>query len=248
VRVRRQDLGDVSTDVAARLLGARIVHESAAGRVAVRLTEVEAYTGPTDPGSHAYRGRTPRTEVMFGPAGHLYVYFTYGMHWCANVVCGPPGAASAVLLRAGEVVAGLETARSRRPGVIDRDLARGPARLTMTLALTRDQNGLDTLATDSPLVMWAATGSPAVLAETESGRSPVTAPRRGPTSVTGAESGAAAESGSIVGTGPRVGVSGPGGDAATYPWRFWLVGEPTVSAYRPGKVRQPKPANRSGGR
>ena len=229
-------------EVAPELLGCTVTHDG----VTLRLTEVEAYDGTNDPGSHAFRGQTPRTRVMFGEPGGLYVYFTYGMHWCANVVCGPPGAASAVLLRAGEVVAGLETARSRRPGVIDRDLARGPARLTMTLALTRDQNGLDTLATDSPLVMRAATGSPAgAPAETQSGRSPVTGPQRGPTPVTGDESGAAAESGSIVGTGPRVGVSGPGGDAAAYPWRFWLAGEPTVSVYRPGKVRPPKPANGS---
>jgi DNA-3-methyladenine glycosylase len=105
---------------------------------------VEAYDGANDPGSHAYRGPTPRNAVMFGPAGHLYVYFTYGMHWCANVVCGRDGTASAVLLRAGEIVDGLETARARRVAArTDRDLARGPARLCQALGIGREQNGHD---------------------------------------------------------------------------------------------------------
>ncbi len=124
-------------DVAPRLLGAVLRH----GEVAVRITEVEAYDGPNDPGSHAYRGRTDRNAVMFGPPGHLYVYFTYGMHHCCNVVTGEAGTASAVLLRAGEVVDGIERARERRPRSTDRDLARGPARLCRALALTRDQDG-----------------------------------------------------------------------------------------------------------
>jgi DNA-3-methyladenine glycosylase len=127
-------------EVAPLLLGSVLRH----GEVACRVTEVEAYDGSDDPGSHAYRGPTPRNAVMFGPAGHLYVYFTYGMHWCANVVCGPEGRASAVLLRAGEIVDGLETARARRPAArTDRDLARGPARLCQALAVGRDQNGHD---------------------------------------------------------------------------------------------------------
>lgn len=126
-------------DVAPRLLGAVLRH----GDVAVRLTEVEAYDGPNDPGSHAARGRTARNAAMFGPPAHLYVYFTYGMHHCANVVCGAEGTASAVLLRAGEVVAGLDTARRRRPGALDRDLARGPARLCRALALDRTHDGAD---------------------------------------------------------------------------------------------------------
>ena len=125
-------------EVAPRLLGATLRH----GDVAVRLTEVEAYDGANDPGSHAHRGLTPRNSVMFGPAGHLYVYFTYGMHHCCNVVCGPEGTASAVLLRAGEVVDGLETARQRRPRSRDRDLARGPARLCQALDLDLGHNGV----------------------------------------------------------------------------------------------------------
>jgi DNA-3-methyladenine glycosylase len=124
-------------EVAPRLLGAVL----RAGDVAVRITEVEAYDGEADPGSHAYRGPTPRNDVMFGPAGHLYVYFTYGMHHCCNVVCGPDGRASAVLLRAGEVVAGLDVARGRRPGASDQDLARGPALLCRTLGITTADNG-----------------------------------------------------------------------------------------------------------
>jgi DNA-3-methyladenine glycosylase len=129
-------------EVAPRLLGATLRH----GDVAVRLTEVEAYDGSGDPGSHAFRGPTPRNEVMFGPPGHLYVYFTYGMHFCCNVVCGPEGVASAVLLRAGEVVHGIETARERRPRSTDRDLARGPARLCQALDIGRSENGADLTA------------------------------------------------------------------------------------------------------
>lgn len=128
-------------EVAPRLLGAVLRHETPDGAVAVRLTEVEAYAGEHDPGSHAYRGPTRRNEVMFGPAGHLYVYFTYGMHHCCNVVVGEPGHASAVLLRAGEVVEGLGLARARRRNATDRDLARGPARLCEALAIDLEHNG-----------------------------------------------------------------------------------------------------------
>lgn len=126
-------------EVAPRLLGATLRHDG----VAVRITEVEAYDGPNDPGSHAYRGPTPRNQVMFGPPGHLYVYFTYGMHFCCNVVCGPAGVPSAVLLRAGEVVEGIDAARHRRVRSTDRDLARGPARLCQALGLDLRHNTLD---------------------------------------------------------------------------------------------------------
>ncbi|MFT4085386.1 MAG: DNA-3-methyladenine glycosylase [Nocardioides sp.] len=133
--------------VAPRLLGALLRH----GGVTLRLTEVEAYGGADDPGSHAYRGRTPRNQVMFGPAGRLYVYFTYGMHHCANVVAGPAGEASAVLLRAGEVVDGIESARARRPGAADHQLAQGPARLCRALELSLADNGLDLARGDGRL-------------------------------------------------------------------------------------------------
>jgi len=139
VTVDREVLAKTSLDVAPLLLGAVLVSTVDGVEVAVRLTEVEAYNGPDDPASHAYRGETSRNAVMFGPAGFLYCYFTYGMHWCANVVCGPDGVATAVLLRAGEVVRGLDVAMSRSP----RDLARGPARLAQSLALDRAANGLD---------------------------------------------------------------------------------------------------------
>jgi DNA-3-methyladenine glycosylase len=137
--------------VAPLLLGAVLTHDGRGGRVSVRLTEVEAYLGPhdslhPDPGSHTFRGETPRNAPMFGPAGHLYVYFTYGMHHCANIVCGPDGVASALLLRAGEVVAGVELARARRPtSKADTDLASGPARLATALGLTTADSGRDAL-------------------------------------------------------------------------------------------------------
>lgn len=192
-------------EVARDLLGATVRH----GPVAVRLTEVEAYAGPADPGSHAFRGPTPRTEVMFGPPGRLYVYFSYGMHHCMNLVCGPDGTASAVLLRAGEVVDGLDVARERRtrpgrPAPSDHDLARGPARLTQALGLDRAHDGLDTTVAGAAVT------------------------------ITGREE--PLEVGRIL-TGPRVGVSGPGG-GDEFPWRFWVTGDPTVSVYRPAVVRR----------
>ena len=132
-----------SRDLAPDLLGKLLVHDDPEfGRVAARLVEVEAYAGEEDPGSHGFRGETPRNRVMFGPPGYLYVYFTYGMHWCANVVCGEAGFASAVLLRAGAPVEGIEVMRLRRPLVSrDRDLCSGPARLTQALGITGRQNG-----------------------------------------------------------------------------------------------------------
>jgi DNA-3-methyladenine glycosylase len=150
-RLPRATLEGWSTQVAPALLGVRLVSQLGGERVVVRLTEVEAYMGEADPGSHAFRGPTPRTQIMYGAAGFLYVYFTYGMHWCANVVCGPTGSASAVLLRAGEVVEGVDAARSRRPSArADAELARGPARLTSSLGIGGDQNGVD-LVTDARL-------------------------------------------------------------------------------------------------
>ena len=133
-------------EVAPRLLGAVIRH----GPVAVRLTELEAYDGTTDPASHAFRGPTPRNAVMFGPPGHLYLYFTYGMHWAGNISCGPEGVGCGVLMRAGEVIEGAELARSRRGRASDRDLARGPGRLTQALDLHPQHKGCDLLG-DGPV-------------------------------------------------------------------------------------------------
>jgi DNA-3-methyladenine glycosylase len=192
-------------EVAPDLLGCHVTHAG----VTVRLTEVEAYAGMVDPGSHAYRGPTPRTRVMFGPAGFLYVYFTYGNHWCANLVCGHEGSAEAVLLRGAEVVDGFDEVRERRGGARERDWCRGPGRLGQALALGGDETGRDFCR--PPI------GDPVDLV--------VSSPACGVDR-------------SAVRTGPRVGVSGPGGDATSFPWRFWLEGEPTVSAYRPGVVRK----------
>lgn len=117
------------------------VHLSDEGETAVRLVETEAYRGPLDPGSHGYRGPTARTRTMYGPPGRLYVYFTYGMHWCANVVCARDGVCEAVLLRAGEPVVGTELMRLRR-GVEDaRLLAAGPARLAQAMGISGQHDG-----------------------------------------------------------------------------------------------------------
>lgn len=154
--------------IAPRFLGATLTSTVGDERVVVRLTEVEAYAGQgEDPGSHAFRGETARNATMFGPPGHLYVYFTYGMHWCANVVTGVPGKASAVLLRAGEVIEGVDVARARRPAArTDRDLARGPARLASALGLTGSEDGLDLADPQSPVQLAVARHPLPVLAVT----------------------------------------------------------------------------------
>ncbi|MFE9727661.1 DNA-3-methyladenine glycosylase [Streptomyces sp. NPDC005794] len=131
-------------DVAPDLLGRTLVRTTDEGPIELRLTEVEAYAGEIDPGSHAFRGRTARNSVMFGPPGHSYVYFTYGMWHCLNLVCGPEGMASGVLLRAGEIGIGAEMARKRRFSArYDRELAKGPARLATALDVDRALNGVD---------------------------------------------------------------------------------------------------------
>ncbi|MEV3991545.1 DNA-3-methyladenine glycosylase [Streptomyces sp. NPDC049837] len=131
-------------EVAPDLLGRTLVRMTDDGPIELRLTEVEAYAGEADPGSHAYRGRTARNAVMFGPPGHAYVYFTYGMWHCLNLVCGPEGTASGVLLRAGEVRVGQELARKRRLSArYDKELAKGPARLATALDVDRTLDGAD---------------------------------------------------------------------------------------------------------
>jgi DNA-3-methyladenine glycosylase len=201
-RLPRDFFARSALDVAPLLLGCTIRHDSDEGTVAVRITEVEAYAGVgEDPASHAHRGPTPRNAAMFGAGGVLYVYFSYGMHWCANLVTGPPGQAGAVLLRAGEVVDGLALAQSRRPTSRRRaDLASGPARLTTALGLNGSHDGLDLCRRDSPVMVTAG---------------PAVDPDR-------------------IASGPRVGVNPGGGE---HPWRFWLIGEPSVSRWRPGGAR-----------
>ena len=195
-----------AVQVAPDLLGCVLVHQTAEGLVAVRLTEVEAYAGASDPASHAFRGRTARNAVMYGPPGHTYVYFTYGMHFCVNLVCYAPDSASAVLLRAGEVVAGPELAARRRLAahrraaagsgvarVADRDLARGPGRLCQAMGIDRALDGADACDPGGPLRIRAGDAGVAEICQ-----------------------------------GPRVGVS----RAAEVPWRYWLAGDRTVSPYR----------------
>ena len=220
----REFFAGPSLQVAPRLLGCVLEHQTPDGLVAVELTEVEAYEGSADPASHSYRGRTARNGVMFGPPGHAYVYFTYGMHFCVNLVCLPEGTSSAVLLRAGRVTEGAGLAAARRlagragAAVTDRDLARGPARLCQALGIDRAQDGADACDPGSPLRIRP--GPPSPPGPPPASPSAGTLPR--------------------VSRGPRVGVS----MAAERPWRFWLTGDPTVSAYRPWVPRtRPKPVS-----
>jgi DNA-3-methyladenine glycosylase len=191
-------------DVAPALLGCVLEADSAAGLVAVRITEVEAYSGQTDPASHAYRRKSGRNQVMFGPPGYAYVYQIYGLHFCINLVCRPAGTAEAVLLRAGQVVTGEDVARERRPAArSELQLARGPALLCQVLAIDRRFDGTDVCVKDSPVR--------------------IRGPRPGDAPAPGA-----------IRTGPRVGVT----QAADYPWRFWIDGDRSVSAYRRATSRK----------
>ena len=132
-----------------------LCHDGRAGRI----VEVEAYHGADDPAAHSYRGKTPRNEVMFGTPGHMYVYFTYGMHWCCNAVCGPQGAGNAVLIRALQPVAGLDLMYAARPlARNDRQLCNGPACLTQAMSITKLQNGIDLVRGDT--YMLADDGMP----------------------------------------------------------------------------------------
>jgi DNA-3-methyladenine glycosylase len=150
-------------EIAPDLLGRTLVRATDAGPIELRLTEVEAYDGPNDPASHAYRGRTDRNAVMFGPPGHVYVYFTYGMWHCLNLVCGPEGRASGVLLRGGRITEGAEFARAHRPtSRKDADLAQGPARLATALSVDGALNGSDACADDDgPFRVLTGTPLPA---------------------------------------------------------------------------------------
>ncbi|MGA5592630.1 DNA-3-methyladenine glycosylase [Streptomyces cellulosae] len=187
-------LAHPAEEVAPRLLGSVLTCKTPEGTVSIAITETEAYSGTADPASHAYRGQTPRNAVMFGPAGHLYVYRSHGLHWCANIVTGTDGIASAVLIRAGRVIEGEDLARKRRGERVESPrLARGPGNLCQALGIAAEHNGADLL-----------TGTSVVLSEGE----PVPA--------------------ALIQVGPRVGVS----KAHDWQHRFYLAGDPTVSAYR----------------
>jgi len=214
-------------EVAPELLGCVLWAGDGAGAVAVVITEVEAYMGAADPASHSYRGRTARNGVMFGPPGYAYVYFTYGMYFCANLVCQPPEVPTAVLLRAGRVVAGPGLAAERRgrprprgagsqPAAGDqpppaprrlaeRDLARRPGLLCRAMDIDLALDGTDVCTDGSPLRVGTLPGwQPLPAAE--------------------------------IGVGPRVGIS----QAADWPWRFWVAGDPSVSTYRRAVPRRPR--------
>ncbi|MFV9423674.1 DNA-3-methyladenine glycosylase [Microbacterium sp. S1037] len=210
----RDDLAGLPVEVAPSLLGAVLETEVEGERVAVRLTEVEAYHGlgtgeRPDPGSHARMGPTARNATMWGEPGHLYVYLSHGIHSCVNVVCGPEGVAGGVLLRGGEIIEGAPVAERRRlerRGVVRaaRDLARGPGRLGDAVGLRHPlHDGID-----------------AVKGEIRAG---ARARLRWPD-----------EPVARIATGPRVGVAGVAGTAA-FPWRFWIEGDATVSAFRWGR-------------
>jgi DNA-3-methyladenine glycosylase len=205
VSIDRELLSGPALQVAPTLLGATLLSTIGGAEVLVRITEVEAYEGEIDAASHAFRGPTKRNAVMFGEAGRLYCYFVYGMHWCANVTCGRPGTAAAVLLRAAEILDGEPVAQARtRTRLSPAKLASGPARLARVLGLTGELTGLDLLDPGSPVQLTGlrATGPQHAAAEPPVGYR----------------------------TGPRVGVAA----AAEHPWRFWLPDEASVSAYRPG--------------
>jgi DNA-3-methyladenine glycosylase len=156
----RAELAVDVVDAAFRLLGCTVEADTSDGTVAARLVEVEAYRGADDPAAHSFRGRTARNAVMFGPPGHLYVYFVYGMHFCANVTCLADGEPGAVLLRAAEVTSDAAVAFARRPTARRAaDLARGPARLAALLGLGRAHNGVDVTDPASPVRLLA--GAPA---------------------------------------------------------------------------------------
>jgi DNA-3-methyladenine glycosylase len=169
--VERSDLLGDPVVIAPRLLNKVLSRGGRSGRI----VEVEAYKGASDPASHAYGGLTPRTEVMFGSAGFLYVYFTYGMHWCANVVCGPAGVAGAVLIRALAPLTGLDEMRSVRPAArLDRDLCNGPAKLCQALGITGLESGADLFAPAR------RRGAPTAVRLVDDGTQPPRRPGRGP--------------------------------------------------------------------
>ncbi len=212
----RDDLSALPVEVAPTLLGAHLVVEVGGERVVARLTEVEAYHGAgtgdvPDPGSHARSGRSPRNATMWGEPGHLYVYLSHGIHSCVNVVCAPAGVAGGVLLRAAEIVEGTEIATRRRFAAREPGPVRDLAR------------GPGRLGQSLGLRHAEHDGVDAVTGAEQSGAVALLLLREQPVT--------------SVATGPRVGVAGVAGTDA-YPWRFWIPGDPTVSAFRWGRGAQ----------
>ncbi len=212
----RDDLSALPVEVAPTLLGAHLVVEVGGERVVARLTEVEAYHGAgtgdvPDPGSHARSGRSPRNATMWGEPGHLYVYLSHGIHSCVNVVCAPAGVAGGVLLRAAEIVEGTEIATRRRFAAREPGPVRDLAR------------GPGRLGQCLGLRHAEHDGVDAVTGAEQSGAVALLLLREQPVT--------------SVATGPRVGVAGVAGTDA-YPWRFWIPGDPTVSAFRWGRGAQ----------
>lgn len=217
--------------VAPALLGCVLAHETDDGLVAAEIVEVEAYRGESDPASHAFRGKTPRNAVMFGEPGHAYVYFTYGMHFCVNLVCQQPGQAAAVLLRAGRVVEGAELAAVRRGTP-----HRGPARSARASAAARPAGGSERRPAGASERRSAkerdlASGPARLCQALGIGLAQNGADVCDPASALRvlAPAGFDGLAASAVSSGPRVGVR----LGAVEPWRFWVTGEPAVSVYRP---------------
>jgi len=273
MRASRTFFARDALEVAPELLGAHLTISSPEGDITVRITETEAYHGlgtgqVHDAGSHARMGKTARNATMFGEPGHLYVYFSYGMHNAVNVVCSPEGVASGVLLRAGEIVAGEDLARSRRPAAkTSRDLARGPGRLAQALGLVYTQHdGMDALSDTVPPSSGsgeppasehagderlAADGSDGMRLEADnSGDERLEAHgsdeerlevKRSLDQRTRAFLELPDVPPAHISRGPRTGVSGEAGSDA-FPWRFWIADDPTVSPYRPAAPRKPRRA------
>jgi DNA-3-methyladenine glycosylase len=243
-RLPREFYARPAHEVAPELLGCVLEHETADGLVAVELTEVEAYAGDADPASHAYRGRTARNAVMFGPPGHLYVYFTYGMHFCVNIVCGAPGVAVAVLLRAGRVIVGEDLARYRRgahPGAPD-PTGQGSADQGRIDAGPTDRGRLARVIAPRDLARGPARLCQALAIDREQNGADLCA-LASPIRLRGPAASSVPVAGiTTIAMGPRVGVR----LGAEIPWRFWTAGDPTVSVYRPHVAHQRQPVEGTG--
>ncbi|MGB3414948.1 MAG: DNA-3-methyladenine glycosylase [Microbacteriaceae bacterium] len=202
-------------EVAPELLGALLLRTDAEGTVGIRITEVEAYAGERDPGAHSYRGKTKRNQSMFGAAGHIYCYFTYGLHHAINLVCSDIDQPYGCLIRAGEIVIGADLARSRRERlprkhpIPEAGLARGPGNVTQSFAVTLKNDGDDLFSSSVETGLEDYASWQFLLPETPPQNEIL--------------------------KGPRIGVNGEGGNPERFPWRFWLDNEPSVSASRTAK-------------